>query len=121
MVDYYATLEVPRNASATDIKKAYKKMALKWHPDKNPNSQDEATRRFKEISEAYEVLSDEEKRNIYDKTTRKEGPASAASSSTGNRKRKRKEPSSGSQKKPTSSEFKDPFMECPMVEAMSVP
>ena len=67
MVDYYNILEVPRNASASDIKKAYRKLALKWHPDKNPNCQDDATKKFKEISEAYEVLSDEKKRGIYDK------------------------------------------------------
>ncbi|XP_044753785.1 dnaJ homolog subfamily B member 6-B isoform X2 [Coccinella septempunctata] len=66
MVDYYKVLEVPKGASVADIKKAYRKLALKWHPDKNPNNMDEATKRFKEISEAYEVLSDEKKRRIYD-------------------------------------------------------
>ncbi|XP_071540213.1 dnaJ homolog subfamily B member 6 isoform X2 [Panulirus ornatus] len=66
MVDYYKILEVSRNASVADIKKAYRRLALKWHPDKNPDNQDEATKKFKEISEAYEVLSDEKKRKIYD-------------------------------------------------------
>ena len=87
MVDYYSILEVPRNSSAADIKKAYRKLALKWHPDKNPNCQEEATKRFKEISEAYEVLSDDKKRGIYDKN-RKEGLAPAANSSTGGRTRR---------------------------------
>ncbi|GLG95183.1 Uncharacterized protein GBIM_02220 [Gryllus bimaculatus] len=66
MVDYYRVLEVQRSASTADIKKAYRKLALKWHPDKNPDNLDEATKRFKEISEAYEVLSDEKKRRVYD-------------------------------------------------------
>ncbi|RWS31521.1 dnaJ subfamily B member 6-like protein [Leptotrombidium deliense] len=66
MVDYYKILEVPRNASDADIKKAYRRLALKWHPDKNPECKDEAEKRFKEISEAYEVLSDDKKRQIYD-------------------------------------------------------
>ncbi|KAK7794778.1 hypothetical protein R5R35_004119 [Gryllus longicercus] len=66
MVDYYRVLEVQRSASTADIKKAYRKLALKWHPDKNPDNLDEATKRFKEISEAYEVLSDETKRRMYD-------------------------------------------------------
>lgn len=64
MVDYYKILEVSRNASVADIKKAYRRLALKWHPDKNPDNQDEATKKFKEISEAYEVLSDEKKRKV---------------------------------------------------------
>ena len=97
MVEYYSILEVPRNSSASDIKKAYRKLALKWHPDKNPNCQEEATKRFKELSEAYEVLSDDKKRSIYDKYG-KEGLAPAANSSTGGRRR----PSHGE-------EWRDPF------------
>lgn len=67
MVDYYKILEVNRSASVSDIKKAYRRLALKWHPDKNPDNQDEATKKFKEISEAYEVLSDEKKRKVSNK------------------------------------------------------
>ncbi|XP_075237949.1 dnaJ heat shock protein family (Hsp40) member B6 mrj isoform X4 [Lycorma delicatula] len=70
MVDYYKILEVNKHASTSDIKKAYRKLALKWHPDKNPNNPDEANRKFKEISEAYEVLSDESKRRMYDQPSR---------------------------------------------------
>ncbi|KAM7344919.1 dnaJ heat shock protein family (Hsp40) member B6 mrj [Cochliomyia hominivorax] len=66
MVDYYKVLEVPRQATEAEIKKAYRKLALKWHPDKNPDNLDEANKRFRELSEAYEVLSDERKRKIYD-------------------------------------------------------
>lgn len=67
MVDYYEVLGVQRYASCADIKKAYHKVALKWHPDKNPENQEEAERKFKEVAEAYEVLSNDEKRDIYDK------------------------------------------------------
>ncbi|KAF5359383.1 hypothetical protein D9756_003627 [Leucocoprinus leucothites] len=63
--DYYKLLGVDKSASEDEIKKAYKKMALKWHPDRNKNS-DEATKKFKEISEAFEVLSDKQKRTVYD-------------------------------------------------------
>ncbi|KAJ8376786.1 hypothetical protein SKAU_G00073660 [Synaphobranchus kaupii] len=66
MVDYYQILGVFKNASQEDIKKAYRKLALQWHPDKNPNNRAEAEMRFKELSEAYEVLSDSNKRNTYD-------------------------------------------------------
>jgi curved DNA-binding protein CbpA len=59
--NYFEMLELSRNASEADIKRAYKKLALKWHPDKNPNNQKEAEKRFKEINEAYEALSDSKK------------------------------------------------------------
>jgi len=66
MADYYETLDVQRTATPEEIKKAYRQKALKYHPDKNPGDS-EAEKRFKEISEAYEVLSDEKKRQIYDR------------------------------------------------------
>ncbi|XP_032596923.1 dnaJ homolog subfamily B member 6 isoform X2 [Drosophila grimshawi] len=66
MVDYYKVLDVPRTATDGEVKKAYRKLALKWHPDKNPDNLDEANKRFRELSEAYEVLCDEKKRRIYD-------------------------------------------------------
>lgn len=64
--DYYQVLGVPRDAPAEDIKKAYRQMALKHHPDRNPGSQ-EAEERFKEAAEAYSVLGDPEKRSVYDR------------------------------------------------------
>ena len=63
--DYYEVLGVERNASADDIKKAYRKLALKYHPDRNPGDKD-AEEKFKEAAEAYGVLSDENKRARYD-------------------------------------------------------
>ncbi len=63
--DYYAVLGVDRNASASEIKKAYRKLARKYHPDVNPGDK-EAEEKFKAINEAYEVLSDKEKRRKYD-------------------------------------------------------
>ncbi|CAI7873218.1 unnamed protein product [Closterium sp. NIES-54] len=65
-VDYYDLLEVQKSASDDDLKKAYRKLAMKWHPDKNPDNKKAAEAKFKQISEAYEVLSDPEKRQIYD-------------------------------------------------------
>jgi molecular chaperone DnaJ len=62
--DYYEILGIKKDASKTDIKKAYRKLALKYHPDKNPDK--EAEEKFKEISEAYAVLYDDEKRKLYD-------------------------------------------------------
>jgi len=65
--DYYKTLGVSRTASADEIKKAYRKLALEWHPDRHKGEDREhAEERFKQIAEAYEVLSDEEKRKRYD-------------------------------------------------------
>ncbi len=64
--DYYATLEVDKNASIEDIKKSYKKLAIKWHPDKNPDNREKAEAKFKEITEAYSILSDEDKKSKYD-------------------------------------------------------
>ncbi len=63
--DYYEVLSVGRDASADDIKRAYRRMALKYHPDKNPDNK-EAEQKFKECAEAYEVLSDPAKRKRYD-------------------------------------------------------
>ncbi|KAK6163989.1 hypothetical protein DH2020_000853 [Rehmannia glutinosa] len=65
-VDYYNILKVSRNASEEDVKKSYKRLAMKWHPDKNAVNTKEAEAKFKQISEAYDVLSDPQKRQIYD-------------------------------------------------------
>lgn len=63
--DYYKILGIPRSATDDEIKKAYRKLALRYHPDKNksPNAEE----KFKEVAEAYEVLSDKSKRDLYDK------------------------------------------------------
>ncbi|XP_073287621.1 uncharacterized protein [Primulina huaijiensis] len=65
-VDYYNILKVSRNATEEDLKKSYKRLAMKWHPDKNAVNTREAEEKFKQISEAYDVLSDTQKRQIYD-------------------------------------------------------
>lgn len=65
--DYYEILGVPRDASKEDIKKAYRRLAMKYHPDMNKDDPKKAEERFKEISEAYEVLVDDEKRARYDR------------------------------------------------------
>ena len=63
--DYYEVLGVERSSSEQDIKKAYRRIAMKYHPDRNPDDAD-ADSKFKEATEAYEVLSDGEKRGAYD-------------------------------------------------------
>ncbi|CAH9095852.1 unnamed protein product [Cuscuta epithymum] len=66
-VDYYNILKVNRNASEDDLRKSYRRLAMIWHPDKNPGAKKhEAEAKFKQISEAYDVLSDPQKRQIYD-------------------------------------------------------
>jgi hypothetical protein len=65
-LDYYSVLGVDRKATEAEIKKAHKKMALKWHPDKNLHNSEEATKKYQEIVEAFECLSDAEKRKQYD-------------------------------------------------------
>jgi len=64
--EYYILLGVARDASESEIKKAYRKLALKYHPDKNPGSREHAEKMFKQVAEAYEVLSNAEKRRLYD-------------------------------------------------------
>ena len=63
--DYYEVLGVPQGASDGDIKKAYRRIAMKHHPDRNPDNK-EAEEKFKEANEAFEVLSDSQKRSRYD-------------------------------------------------------
>jgi molecular chaperone DnaJ len=65
--DYYEVLVIERSATDEEIKKAYRRMALQWHPDKNPDNKEAAEERFKEAAEAYSVLSDQQKRSQYDR------------------------------------------------------
>ncbi len=71
--DFYKILGVTKDATPEEIKKQYKKLALKWHPDKNKNNP-EAEQKFKDIAEAYAVLSDAEKRRNYDQFGSATGP-----------------------------------------------
>jgi curved DNA-binding protein len=64
--DYYGVLGVPRDTSDTDIKKAYRRLAMQYHPDRNPGKENWANEKFKEINEAYGVLGDPQKRRQYD-------------------------------------------------------
>ena len=63
--DFYQVLDVSKDASQEEIKKAYRKLARKWHPDLNPGNK-EAEQKFKEISQAYDCIGDKEKRKLYD-------------------------------------------------------
>jgi DnaJ-class molecular chaperone len=63
----YAVLGVEKTAQDADIKKAYRKLALQWHPDKNPEDKDTAEKKFKQIAQAYEVLADAKRRSDYDR------------------------------------------------------
>src|SRR6266852_8573265 len=64
--DFYEVLGVARTASVDEIKSAYRKAALKWHPDRNPQNKHEAEVKFRESTEAYSALSDPQKRQVYD-------------------------------------------------------
>lgn len=75
--DYYKILGVPESVSADELKKVYRKLAVKYHPDKNPGNAKQAEAKFKEISEAYYVLSDEKRRAQYDQMRRFGGAGAA--------------------------------------------
>ena len=64
--DYYDILGVSKGASADEIKKAYRKQALEWHPDRHKDDKEAAEKRFKEINEAYQILSNPQKKTAYD-------------------------------------------------------
>ena len=77
--DYYETLGVDKSATPDQIKKAYRKLAMKWHPDRNPEDKATAETKFKEIGEAYSVLSDDEKRKKYDQFGHDDPPSTGFS------------------------------------------
>ena len=77
--DYYKTLGLSENASEDEIKKIYRRLAMKYHPDKNQDRRKEAEERFKELSEAYYVLSDKKRREEYDAYRKGYGPREASS------------------------------------------
>mmetsp|Transcript_49514 Transcript_49514/g.107814 ORF Transcript_49514/g.107814 Transcript_49514/m.107814 type:complete len:230 (+) Transcript_49514:54-743(+) len=77
--DFYQLLGVHKNASDEEIKKAYRKAALRWHPDKNPEDKERAEVMFKRVSEAYAVLSDRQKRSNYDQGRAPPGHSASAS------------------------------------------
>ena len=86
--DYYVVLGLEEDADEDDIKKAYRRRALEWHPDKNQHRLEEATEYFKVIQEAYLVLSDENERSWYD--AHKEAILSGGRSGGGGRGRRRR-------------------------------
>jgi curved DNA-binding protein CbpA len=72
MVDFYSLLGLKRNASEAEIKQAYRKMAFRYHPDRNPQD-NKAAEKFTQVLQAYGILSDRDKRSIYDRATRPPG------------------------------------------------
>uniref|UniRef100_A0A8C8AXB2 J domain-containing protein n=1 Tax=Otus sunia TaxID=257818 RepID=A0A8C8AXB2_9STRI len=70
MVDYYEVLGLQKSASQDDVRKSYYKLALKWHPDKNLSNKEEAEKKFKAVAEAYQVLSDPQKRLCYSRSVK---------------------------------------------------
>ncbi|XP_042317259.1 sterile alpha motif domain-containing protein 13 isoform X1 [Sceloporus undulatus] len=87
MVNYYDVLGVPKTASADEIRKAYRQLALKVHPDKNPGNRQASEKKFVEISKAYEVLSDAKKRDEYDRSNRANARGSGGKHDGGHREK----------------------------------